>query len=222
MIRFATIEAAAAERKGGRRALAKLLPTPLSDDELRETADADILAAMALQIFRAGFVWKVVEHKWRFIEEAFGGFDPEVIAGFGAAEIDELLGDPRMIRNRAKVEAVRANAAWIVRTSSATGGFGRYLAAWPVEDVVGLWDDLADRGTRLGGMTGPFFLRVLGKDTFLLSPDVVKVLRREKVIRGEPLSQRNRRAAQEAFNVWRAECGRPLCQISRIVSLSVP
>lgn len=84
---------------------------------------------MALQISRSGFVRKVADSKWPVIEEAFGGFDPEVIAGVGPAEIEELLGDPRVIRNRSKIEAVCANAEWIVRVSASAGGFGRYAAS---------------------------------------------------------------------------------------------
>jgi 3-methyladenine DNA glycosylase Tag len=222
VISFAKIESQAAKRKGGIKALAKQLAKPQSPAQLREAPDAEFLSAMALQIFRAGFVWKIVDYKWPHIEEAFQGFDPEVIAGFGPPEVEDLLVDPRIIRNRAKIEAVCQNAAWIVRVAAATGGFGKFLADWPDEDVVGLWDELDAQGSRLGGMTGPFFLRVVGKDTFLLSPDVVKVLRREKVIRGDPMSKQNRRAAQQAFNAWREESGRPLCQISGILSRSVP
>jgi hypothetical protein len=70
-------------------------------------------------------------------------------------------------------------------------------------------------------MTGPCFLREVGKDTFLLSPDVVKVLRREKVVKGNATSKRDLRAVQDAFNLWRRQSGRPLCHLSRIVACSV-
>ena len=56
MISFAKIEAEAAKRKGGLKALAKQLSKPLRPAQLREAPDAEFLAAMALQIFRAGFV----------------------------------------------------------------------------------------------------------------------------------------------------------------------
>jgi hypothetical protein len=70
-------------------------------------------------------------------------------------------------------------------------------------------------------MTGPFFLREVGKDTFLLTTDVVRALRREKVVTGDPTSKRSLAAVQRAFNAWHEESGRPLCQLSRILAFSV-
>ncbi len=221
MTPFARIEAIAAKRKGGSAALAKLLPRPRSRAALAKTPDEFFLSALAKQIFRAGFVWQIVEYKWPAMEEAFAGFRPEIVAGLGDRDIEELLADPRAIRNRAKIESVRKNAAWMTRVAAACGSFGSFLGAWPVDDVVGLWDELRREGSRLGGMTGPFFLREVGKDTFLLTSDVVKALRREKVVTGNPTSKRDLAAVQQAFNVWREESGRPLCQLSRILAFSV-
>jgi 3-methyladenine DNA glycosylase Tag len=76
MTSFARVEAIAAKRKGGAAALEKLLPKPRSRAALSETPDAFFLAALAKQIFRAGFVWQVVDYKWPAMEESFGGFDP--------------------------------------------------------------------------------------------------------------------------------------------------
>jgi 3-methyladenine DNA glycosylase Tag len=221
MTRFARIEAIAAKRKGGAKALEKLLPKPRTRAALARTPDAVLLSTMAKQIFRAGFVWKIVEYKWPMMEEAFAGFDPEVVAGLGDRDIEDLVSDPRVIHNRSKIESVRENAAWMVRVASSSGSFGKFLADWPADDVVGLWDEIRERGSRLGGMSGPIFLREVGKDTFLLTGDVVKALRRAKVVRGAPTSRKNLGAAQDAFNAWRKETGRPLCQLSRILAFSV-
>src|SRR5439155_1369250 len=113
---FSVIESRAAKRKGGARQLAKLLPKPRSAAALANTPDAFFLSALAKQIFRAGFVWKIVEYK---------------------------------------------------------------------------------------------------------SPDVVKALRRAKVVKRDATSKRDLRAVQEALNVWREQSGRPLCQLSRILACSV-
>jgi len=59
---------------------------------------------------------------------------------------------------------------------------------------------------------------MVGKDTFVLTKDVVAVFIREGVVEKEPKSQRDLKAAQDAFNLWRSECGRDMCEISRIVS----
>jgi 3-methyladenine DNA glycosylase Tag len=218
MTAFVRIEALAAKRKGGLPALEKLLPKPRSRAALAKTPDDFFLSAVAKQIFRAGFVWKIVEYKWPTMEEAFAGFDPQIVAG---RDVEDLLADPRAIRNRSKIESVRKNAAWMIRASAAHGSFGSFLGGWPADDVVGLWEELRREGSRLGGMTGPFFLREVGKDTFLLTSDVVKALRREKVVKGTPTSKRDLAAVQQAFNTWREESGRPLCQLSRILAFSV-
>ena len=60
-----------------------------------------------------------------------------------------------------------------------------------------------------------------GKDTFLLTGDVVRALAKARVCEGTPTSQRALREVQQAFNGWAAESGRPLCQLSRILALSV-
>jgi len=221
MTSFARVEAIATKRKAGAAALEKLLPKPRSRAALSGTPDAFFLSALAKQIFRAGFVWQIVDYKWPTMEEAFGGFDPEVVAGLSDRDVEELLADPRAIRNRAKIESVRTNAAWMMRVAASHGSFGSFLGAWPTVDVVGLWEELHEQGSRLGGMTGPFFLREVGKDTFLLTSDVVKALRRERVVKGNPSSKRDLATVQQAFNTWREETGRPLCQLSRILAFSV-
>ena len=215
------IEALAAERKGGAATLAKLLPRPRSRAALAKTPDEFFLSALAKQVFRAGFIWQIVEYKWPAMEEAFAGFRPEIVAGLEDRDIEDLLADPRAIRHRAKIRSLRENASWMVREAASHGSFGTFLGDWPSDDIVGLWAELRRQGSRLGGMTGPFFLREVGKDTFLLTTDVVRALRREKVVTGDPISKKSLAAVQRAFNAWHEECGRPLCQLSRILSFSV-
>lgn len=94
MTAFARIVALAAECKGGPQALEKLLPKPRSRAALGKTPDDFFLSALAKQIFRAGFVWQIVEYKWPTMEEAFAGFDPEVVAGLGDRDVEQLLADP--------------------------------------------------------------------------------------------------------------------------------
>ena len=92
---------------------------------------------------------------------------------------------------------------------------------WPTSDVMGLWVELAKRFSQMGGNSGPYFLRMAGKDTFLLSGDVVKALVKAGVVKKKPTTRDARAATQAAFNDWAAETGRPLCQLSRILALSV-
>jgi 3-methyladenine DNA glycosylase Tag len=173
-------------------------------------------------VFRSGFVWQVIEHKWPGFEEAFARFDPHTCAMLSDEDLERLSVDERIVRNQKKITSVRANAQFMREIADEHGSFGKWLADWPGDDVVGLWDELKRRGDRLGGGTGAFFLRFSGKDTFMLSPDVVKALIGQKVVDKAPSGKKALASVQSAFNRWHEESGRPLCQISRVLSASVP
>src|SRR5215468_1842901 len=99
--------------------------------------------------------------------------------------------------------------------------FGAWLAAWPGEDIVGLWETLAKRFSQMGGNSGPTFLRMVGKDTFILTPAVIAALRRWGAVDAVPKNRKDRAVVQSCFNTWAAETGRPLCQLSLILAASV-
>ena len=108
----------------------------------------------------------------------------------------------------------------MLEVSARHEGFGAYLADWPATDVMGLWRDLARRFKQMGGNSAPYFLRMAGKDTFLLTGDVVRALIDAAVVDRKPRYKDERIAVQEAFNRWAAQTGRPLCQLSKILALS--
>ena len=68
------------------------------------------LDAMARVMFQTGISWRVVEAKWPGIQEAFRGFEPERVARLTTKDIDRLMDDTRVIRNRKKLEAIVSNA----------------------------------------------------------------------------------------------------------------
>lgn len=216
---FEQLWARAASRHDGDAAVESRLPSPRTRRALQRTSDDRYLAEMAKAIFRSGFVWRVVDAKWPGFEEAFHGFEPGRVGQLTRGELGDLAQDTRIIRNRRKIEAVRANARFVVETGLEHGGFGRFLADWDSADIVGLWTHLRKHGARLGGDSGPYFLRFVGKDTFVLSRDVVASLVRQGVVTRKPTSQRDLARAQKAFNRWSEESGRPLCQISRVLAL---
>jgi 3-methyladenine DNA glycosylase Tag len=173
---FDSIFARAARRKGGAAALEQLLPEPRSARELCAIADRDFLAEMTRKIFQSGFVWKVVDQKWPGFEEVFWRFDPHKLVLASDEQIDRMASDTRIIRHLKKVSSVRHNAQMILDISREYGSFGQFLAQWPESEIVDLWLMLKKRGSRLGGNTGPYFLRFVGKDTFILSRDVCAYL----------------------------------------------
>ena len=165
MVDFQPILQAAEVRAGGAAALRARLPTPKSAAELGAVGDDRYLSLMSLRIFRAGLRHAMVDARWPAFETAFQGFEPRRVRMMSDEDLDALLKDRRLIRHAAKMHAVRANAAVLCDLSEDKGGFGAYLAGWPGAEAVGLWDDLAQRFSHLGGNSGPYFLRMAGKDT---------------------------------------------------------
>jgi len=218
---FDAIFRIAAERHGGAEALEARLTRPLPAAELAAIADDRWLAAMAKCLFQAGFNWKVIEAKWDGFETAFDGFDPARVAFYHDADLDRLLADTRIVRNAAKVRAVIGNARLVRELVVEHGSTGAFLAAWPDGDLVGLLRLLTRRGSRLGGVTGQRMLRSMGRDTFVLSPDVTARLIREGVVDKVPGSQRDMAAVQDAFNTWVGQSGRSMTAVSQVLACSI-
>jgi 3-methyladenine DNA glycosylase Tag len=130
--------------------------------------------------------------------------------------------DKRIVRNGAKIMAVRTNAFFVAEIAREYGGFGKFPAQWPASDQARLLDLLAKRGARLGGDTGPMLLRFLGYDGFTLSKDVIACLRDAGVDIPEAVkSKRDLAKMQAQFNAWAKESGLGYAQMSRICALSV-
>jgi 3-methyladenine DNA glycosylase Tag len=219
---FDTIKARAEARKGGPAALAASLPPPPDPTALRKMPDDRVLAEMTKRIFCAGFVWQVIENKWDGFEAAFSGFDPAFLAFAPDEHWDRLTVDTRIVRNGAKIMAVRANARFVRDLAAEHGSAGRFLVDWPADDSVGLLEILAKRGSRLGGMTGQYLLRFLGRDGYILSTDVIACLRNSGLpIAENPTSKRDLALIQTIFNRWAAETGLPRAHLSRICAMSI-
>ncbi|MCZ6710378.1 MAG: DNA-3-methyladenine glycosylase I [Gammaproteobacteria bacterium] len=218
---FESIFQHAAERKGGAVELEALLPSASTPKQLRALTDDRYLAEMTKCVFRSGFVWKIIENKWPGFEAAFHNFDVASCAMLSEEEQEQLAQDASIVRHARKIQSVPKNASFILDVRASHGSFGSYLADWPGDEIVGLWDDLKKRGSRLGGQTGRFFLRFVGKDTPMFSADVVKALVTQGVVEKQPTSKKALLQVQEALNVWREESGRELCQISRVLACSV-
>jgi DNA-3-methyladenine glycosylase I len=70
----------------------------------------ELFERVCLEAFQSGLAWITVLRKREAFREAFAGFDVDAVAAFGAEDVERLLADPRIIRNRAKIEASIANA----------------------------------------------------------------------------------------------------------------
>jgi DNA-3-methyladenine glycosylase I len=77
----------------------------------RPVRDADALfERLSLEAFQSGLSWLTILRKREAFRAAFAGFAIEQVAAFGPADVERLLGDSGIVRNRAKIEAVIANA----------------------------------------------------------------------------------------------------------------
>ncbi|MBA7482922.1 MAG: DNA-3-methyladenine glycosylase I [Bradyrhizobium icense] len=222
MIPFKTIRARAEKRKGGPKALEKLLPAKPNVKALAKLSDDRILSEMSQRVFSAGFSWSVIEQKWPGFEKAFLGFKPAKLAFQPDEFWHALLEDKRIVRNGAKIMSVRDNARFVQEIAREHGSFGKFLSTWPASDEIGLLDLLNKRGSRLGGNTGQMFLRFVGWDGFVTSRDVVACLRDAGVdIAEEVKSKGDLARVQAAFNAWAEETKLPYTHLSRICALSV-
>lgn len=211
-----------AEARKGKEAIEKRLSEYLGKPGGEVIGDDRLLANMAKYIFSSGISWKVVESKWPGIEQAFLGFDPNLLNIQPDDFWHDLLGDTRIIRHGAKVNAIRKNAAFVSELAREHGSAVRRLLDWPSTDLVGLYEFLAKRGDRLGGQTGQYVLRTIGKQNFVISRDVVACLKDAGVaIAGDGSGKAERKAIQAAFNQWAEETGLPMSHLSVIAALSI-
>ncbi len=222
MEKFKRIHERAIKRKGGEKALSAYLPKVITAKKLKNLSDDRFLAEMSRCVFQAGFVWRVVNQKWDAFEKVFFNFAPEKIVLLSPEQIEKIGTNPAIIRNMQKIISVQKNAQFVLDVAQKHGSFAAMVSNWPAGDHIGLYKLLKQRGSRLGGATGPRSLRNLGIDTFMLSTDVVLCLKNAGVeIANNPTSQKDMRAIQEAFNTWHEESGLPYSHMSRIASCSV-
>jgi 3-methyladenine DNA glycosylase Tag len=219
---FDIIYRRACERKGGEAEVAALLPKVRSTRAIANTGDDRFLSEMTRCVFQAGFVWRVVNQKWDDFEDVFFGFPPDKIVLLSPEQLERFGQNKRIIRNMQKVVGVQHNARFILDVAREHGSFGKFIARWPSDNLIELFAYLKKHGSRLGGMTGQRVLRNTGKDTFVITPDVVRCLQGAGLdIKDMPTSKRELALIQNTFNAWHEESGLAYSHISRICACSV-
>ena len=215
----------AAARKGGAEALEAML-TPVqtgqkTPKQLAKLRDDRLLAEMTRRVFQAGFNWSVIDNKWDGFEAAFEGFPVGRWTLMSDEDLDRLLADTGIVRHAKKIQSVSANALFLQGLAAESGSAAKAIAEWPDADYVGLLELFKKRAARMGGTTCQYFLRGIGKSSFVLSSSVVAALIAEGVVDKAPASKSALTVVQGAFNQWSAESGRSLTQISRVLAMSV-
>jgi DNA-3-methyladenine glycosylase I len=91
--------------------------------------DRVLFERLVLEINQAGLSWLTVLRKRQAFAAAFADYDIDRVAAFGPPDVERLLADPGIIRNRLKVEAVIANARRLQELRQAHGSFAHWLDA---------------------------------------------------------------------------------------------
>src|SRR5579863_9671045 len=94
---------------------------PLHDDRL-------LFEFLSLEGAQAGLSWSTILHKRDGYRRAFDGFDPARVARYTSARVERLIKDPRIVRNRLKIQSVVSNAKAFLEVQRELGGFDTF--AW--------------------------------------------------------------------------------------------
>jgi DNA-3-methyladenine glycosylase I len=108
---------------------------PLHDDRA-------LFELLILEGFQAGLSWRTVLHKRDRFRLVFDGFDPELVAAFDPARIEQLMADTGIIRNRLKINAAVTNARSYLVVQEQHGSFSKYLWSFVGDKrIVNHWSD---------------------------------------------------------------------------------
>lgn len=144
--------------------------------------DAELFERLTLEAFQAGLSWRTILAKRAAFQAAYRGFEPAVVAAFGATDRERLLADAGIVRNRAKIDASIGNAAVSLGLIDAFGSLAAYFASIVpppprrlppgttggqipsrTPDSDRLSKDLASRGFRFVGSTSVYaFMQSVG------------------------------------------------------------
>jgi DNA-3-methyladenine glycosylase I len=89
--------------------------------------DSLLFEHLSLEAFQAGLSWLIVLRKRAAFRRAFHGFDPARVATLGPADVERLMGDAGIVRNRKKIEAVIHNAARCLDLQAEAGSLAAFL-----------------------------------------------------------------------------------------------
>jgi len=130
----------------------------------RPSTDEEYFENMSRVIFQAGLNWHVIDNKWSSIKKAFSDFNIGKVACFDNADIERLMRDPEVIRNKGKIKGIIQNAQNFKAIEKQYGSFQKYLDSLDksnnYENVV---KDLVNKFKWLGQSTASTFLYTVGE-----------------------------------------------------------
>ena len=95
-----------------------------------ERDDRGLFEKLLLDGAQAGLSWQTILDKREGYRRAFDGFDPHAVARYGDEDVERLLADPGIVRNRQKVRSAIGNACAYLKLKEELGSFSDYLWDW--------------------------------------------------------------------------------------------
>jgi 3-methyladenine DNA glycosylase Tag len=120
---------------------------------------------MSRVIFQAGLNWTVIDKKWPTTKKAFADFDIEKVSRFTNADVERLLKDKGIIRNRGKIAAIIQNAIMFSEIKKECDSFKKYLDGRDKnENYATVIKELTSRFKWMGPSSAGLFLYTVGED----------------------------------------------------------
>ncbi len=133
--------------------------------EKRPPTDDCYFENMSRVIFQAGLNWQVVEKKWSTIRKAFADFDINMVASFIGLDVENLMSNKGIIRNRGKIRAIVQNAQNFVSIGKRYGSFQKYLDSLDKSNnYINVIKDLVNKFKWLGPPSANLFLYTVGEN----------------------------------------------------------
>ena len=110
--------------------------------------DRHLFELLTLEGAQAGLSWSTILSKREGYRLAFAGFDPATVARFTDADVERILADPGIVRNRAKIQSTISNAVCVLAVQEEVGSFDAYLWAFVGgTPIVSSWRSLSELPT---------------------------------------------------------------------------
>lgn len=120
---------------------------------------------MSRVIFQSGLNWKVIEDKWPTTKKAFADFEVAKVATFEDVEIEKLMNNAGIVRNRGKIKAIIQNAQNFIAIEKRFGSFQKYLDNIDKSDnYANVIKDLVNKFKWLGPPSAGLFLYTVGEE----------------------------------------------------------
>lgn len=130
----------------------------------RPSNDEVYFENMCRVIFQEGLNWHVIDNKWPTTKKAFDDFDINKIARFTAADVERLMKDEGIVRNRSKIEAIIYNAQGFQAIKKHFGSFQAYLDTLDKSNnYEGAVKELTSKFKHLGPPSASLFLYTVGE-----------------------------------------------------------